>query len=57
MSEGANAVADAIHNLCDDECPQLAAKIKASIGELRARYIAALVDQYDMYSNAPLGRK
>jgi RHS repeat-associated protein len=57
VSNGANAIADAIRNLCHDECPGLAAKIKASIGELRGRYIAALVDQYDMYRDAPLGPK
>jgi hypothetical protein len=57
IRDGVNAVADAIHNLCHDDCPELAAKIKASVGELRARYVAALVDQHDLYSNAPIGPK
>ena len=57
IEDDINAVADWLYNLCHDQCPELAAKIKASVGELRARYVAALIDQYDLYRNAPLGPK
>jgi hypothetical protein len=53
---GVDAIGQAIQNLCDDDCPGLAAKIKEGVGELRKRYVAALVDEHGMYSNARFGR-
>ena len=56
IQSGANAIADYLHNLCDDDCPGIVAKIDRAVGVLRFRYIEALADKEEFYSNNPLGQ-